>query len=298
MDVVDDNEHARICPALIHHRQLRFLLMAEAPASIGDTLHHNTALRFSPTITQCEHVLRTCSRTHIEPFHEHTPIHTLPQIRVLLPDAANTLRVGIWRLETEHKRVLRGVMLTPRAHIMTALALHFAPTIDTSHALVYAMEHTLAHSELNQFVRLIPPSFLRWLIQEFDIKGQAYSTPLTCIDAPFHDNGIITEMPTFLRGVSIHPSHQTQHPISFDDQFFRYHTIHPQCNSLAGLPYYHLFSNGTLLPQMLRDVSGWTHRHSHWWISGQTLQPKDTQPLVTHFLRSTPPRTHLTHFPI
>ena len=26
-------------------------------------------------------------------------------------------------------------------------------------------------------------------------------------------------MPTFLRGVSIHPSHQTQHPISFDDQF-------------------------------------------------------------------------------
>ena len=26
-------------------------------------------------------------------------------------------------------------------------------------------------------------------------------------------------MPTFLRGVSIHPSHQTQHPISFDGQF-------------------------------------------------------------------------------
>ena len=54
---------------------------------------------------------------------------------------------------------------------------------------------------------------------EFDIKGEAYSTPLTCIDAPFHDNGIITEMPIFLRGVSIHPLHQTQHPIPFDDQF-------------------------------------------------------------------------------
>ena len=47
-------------------------------------------------------------------------------------------------------------MLTPELtswHIMTALALHFAPTIDTSHALaVSAMEHTLAHSELYKFV--------------------------------------------------------------------------------------------------------------------------------------------------
>ena len=102
---------------------------------------------------------------------------------------------------------------------MAALAIHFAPTVDTSHALVSTMEHTLAHSELYQFIRLIPPSFLQWLIQEFDIKGEAYSTPLTCIDVPFHDNGIITKMPTFLRGVSIHPSHQTQHPIPFDDQF-------------------------------------------------------------------------------
>ena len=171
MDTIDNNEHARVCPALVHHRQLRFLLMAEAFASIGDTLHHNTTLRFSPTISQCEHVIRTCSRTQIEPFHEHTPIHTLPQIRVLPPDAANTQRVGIWRLETEHKRVLQGVIITPRAHIMAALAIHFAPTIDTSHAIVPTMEHTLAHSELYQFIRLIPPSFLQWLIQEFDIKG-------------------------------------------------------------------------------------------------------------------------------
>ena len=143
MNVIDNNEHAIICPALIHHRQLRFLLMAEALASIGDTLHHNSTLRFSPAIIQCEQVLRACSSTHIEPFHEHTPIHTLPQVRVLPPDAANTQRVGIWRLEIEHKRVLRGVMLAPRAHIMTALALHFAPTIDTSCALISAMEHTL-----------------------------------------------------------------------------------------------------------------------------------------------------------
>ena len=121
------------------------------------------------------------------------PIHTLPQIRVLPPDAANTQRVGIWRLENEHKRVLRGVVLTPRAHIMAALATHFAPTVDTPHVLVSTMEHVLAHSELYQSVRLIPPSFLRWLIQEFNIKGEAYSTPLTCIDVPFHDNGIITK---------------------------------------------------------------------------------------------------------
>ena len=32
---------------------------------------------------------------------------------------------------------------------MTALALHFAPTIDTSHALISAMEHTLTHLELS-----------------------------------------------------------------------------------------------------------------------------------------------------
>ena len=161
MDTMDNNEHARICPALIQHRQLRFLLMAEAFASIGDTLHHNTALRFNPAISQCEQIIRSCSRTQIEPFHEHTPIYTLPQIRVLPPDAANTQRVGIWRLETEHKRVLQGVILTPRAHIMAALAIRFAPTIDTSHALVSTMKHTLAHSEPYQFVRLIPPSFLR-----------------------------------------------------------------------------------------------------------------------------------------
>ena len=99
------------------------------------------------------------------------------------------------------------------------MAIHFAPTIDTSHALVSAMEHTLAHSELCKFARLIPPSFLRWLIQEFGIKGEEYSTPLTCVDVPFYDNGIITEMPTFLKGASIHPSHQTQRPVSFDDQF-------------------------------------------------------------------------------
>ena len=111
-----------------------------------------------------------------------------------------------------------------RAHIMAswlaaALVIHFAPTIDTSHALVSAMEQTLEHSELCQFVRLIPPSFLRWLIREFGIKGEAHSTPLTCADVPFHDNGIIKEMPTCLKGVSIHPSQQTQHPISFDGQF-------------------------------------------------------------------------------
>ena len=75
--------------------------------------------------------------------------------------ATNTQRVGIWRLETEHKRALQGDILTPRAHIMAALAIHFAPTIDTSHALVSTMEHTLAHSELYQFIRLTPPSFLQ-----------------------------------------------------------------------------------------------------------------------------------------
>ena len=136
--------------------------MAESLASIGDTLHHNTALRFSPTITQLEHVLRACSRTRIEPFHAHIPIHALAQIRALPPDATtSTQRVGIWRLETEHKRVLRGVLLTPKAHIMTALALQFAPTtlttIETSHALLPAMEHTLTYSELYPFARLIPP---------------------------------------------------------------------------------------------------------------------------------------------
>ena len=67
-------------------------------------------------------------------------------------------------------------MLTPRAHIMTTLALHFAPAIDTPHILISAMEHALSHTELYQFLRLTPPSLLQWLIREFDIKGEAYST--------------------------------------------------------------------------------------------------------------------------
>ena len=56
MNTIDNNEHARICPALIHHRQLRFLLMAEAFASIGDTLHHR--------IVMCERLPASCQRCH------------------------------------------------------------------------------------------------------------------------------------------------------------------------------------------------------------------------------------------
>ena len=90
MNVVDNNEHVRVCPALVQHRQLRFLLMAEALASLGDTLQHDVKLRFRPNATQRERVLDICSSTRIESFHEHTPIHTLPQARVLPPDAMNS----------------------------------------------------------------------------------------------------------------------------------------------------------------------------------------------------------------
>ena len=96
-------------------------------------------------------------------------------------------------------------MLTSRAHIITALALHFAPTVDASHVLVSSMTHALKHSEMYQLVRLVSPTLLRWLIEEFDIKGEAYSTPLTCLDVASHDSGGITAMPIFLQGVSIHP---------------------------------------------------------------------------------------------
>ena len=64
---------------------------------------------------------RGCS-TSSDEWMQRGLLHTLPQTRILPPDATSTRRVGIWRHETEHKRVLRGVMLTPRAHIMTALA--------------------------------------------------------------------------------------------------------------------------------------------------------------------------------
>ena len=97
MDVVGNNEHVRTCLALVRYRQSRFLLMAEALASLGDTLHHDAKLRFSPKVAQCERVLQLqiCSSTHIGPFHEHTPIHTLPQTRILPPGAMNSQRVGI-----------------------------------------------------------------------------------------------------------------------------------------------------------------------------------------------------------
>ena len=184
---------------------------------------------------------------------------------------------------------------------MTALALHFAPTIDTSRALVSAMEHTLLHSELYQFVRLTSPSFLRWLIQEFDIKGEAYSTRSHVSMLPSMMTAPLQKCQPSLEVCQFTPHTKLNILSRLMTNFptLRHSPTMQQCASLVTrFPYSHFFGNNPLLPKVLRDGSSWTHRHPHWWIPGQTLQPKDTQPLVTHLLRSTPPRTHLTHFSV
>ena len=58
-----------------------------------------------------------------------------------------------------------------------------------------------------------------WLVTEFDLEGEAFSSPMTCFDTPFPRHSHFTQMPMFLRGVSIHPRHQTRQPVPFEDQF-------------------------------------------------------------------------------
>ena len=42
---------------------------------------------------------------------------------------------------------------------------------------------------------------------------------MACLDTPSPRHSHFAQMPMFLRGVSIHPQHQTRNPVPFEDQF-------------------------------------------------------------------------------
>ena len=112
----------------------------------------------------------------------------------------------------EDQRVLRAVILADRAHILTDLAVQFAPQVNLAHVITSVVNHVIAHPDLYQYVRVTPPALLLWLVREFDIKSEAFSTPMTCFDTSTLDDSCLDNMPTFLRGVSMHPLVPNQTP--------------------------------------------------------------------------------------
>ena len=145
----------------------------------------------------------------VAPFHGRTPIYTLPQGAVLSQSQDRTRRFGVWKCGPGHKRTLRAVLLADRAHVIADLALHFVPGIDISHVLPATASHVHAHPGLYEYVRFTPPALLVWLAREFDLAGEAFSfsSPVACFDAPSPQHSHFTQMPMFLRGVSMHPRH-------------------------------------------------------------------------------------------
>ena len=218
-DAVDDNTHVKSCPATKQYRVLRFLQMAEVIASTGDSLHHDPSLRPSVSASRNEAVKLLLSDIHVAPFHERTPIHALPQT-IIPPHGQDVARrFGVWDCGPGDQRVLRAVILADRAHILTDLAVQFAPQVNLAHVITSVVNHVIAHPDLYQYVRITPPALLLWLVREFDIKSEAFSTPMTCFDTSTLDDSCFDNMPTFLRGVSMHPLYLTRHPVTFDEQF-------------------------------------------------------------------------------
>ena len=117
------------------------------------------------------------------------------------------------------QRILRAVVIADRAHVLTDLAVQLDPQVNLAHVTTSIVNHVIAHPDLYQYVRLTPPALLLWLVREFDIKGEAFSTPMTCFDTSTLEDSHFTSMPTFLRGVSVHPLYQTRRPVTFEEQF-------------------------------------------------------------------------------
>ena len=193
--------------------------MAEVMASIGGTMHHDPSLRPSVRARHDTNTRDLLSNMQVPPFHERTPIHTLPHDAVPSQSQDGTRRFGVWKCGPGHKRALRAVLLADRARIIADLALLFVPGVNISHVFAATASHVHAHPGLYEYVRLNPPALLVWLTREFDLAGEAFSSPMTCFDTPSPQHLHFTQMPMFLRGVSIHPRHQTRHPVPFDDQF-------------------------------------------------------------------------------
>ena len=126
----------------------------------------------------------------------------------------------MWDCGPGHQRTLRAIVLAGRAHIIADLAVQFAPQVDIAHVFAMTVSHVSAHPGLYEYVRITPPALLMRLVREFDLAGEAFSTPMmTCVDTPSLEHSHFTQMPTFLRGVSVHPWHQTRCPPPFEDQF-------------------------------------------------------------------------------
>ena len=60
--------------------------MAEVMASISDTMHHDPSLRPSVRARHGSDARDLLSGVHVVPFHERTPIHTMPQDAMLSSD--------------------------------------------------------------------------------------------------------------------------------------------------------------------------------------------------------------------
>ena len=99
-DAIDDNTHVKTCPATAQHRILRFLRMvlrmAEVMASVGDSLQHDPSLRPSASASRNVDAKHLLSDIHVAPFHERTPIHTLPQTIIPPHDQDTARRFGVW----------------------------------------------------------------------------------------------------------------------------------------------------------------------------------------------------------
>ena len=114
MGEVDNNAHAKTCPATAQHRVVRFLRMAEVMASIiagGETMHHDPSLRPSVHALLGVDVRRLLSGIQVVPYHEQTPIHTLPQSTTPPHGQDTATRFGVWDCGPGHKRTLRAVVL-------------------------------------------------------------------------------------------------------------------------------------------------------------------------------------------
>ena len=173
-----------------------------------------------------------------------------------------------------HKHTLRAVLLADRAHAIADLAWHFAPNVDISHVLVAAVSHVHAYSDLYEYVRITPPALLVWLVREFDLAGEAFSSPMTCFDTtPSPQHSHFAQMPVSLRGVSIHPQHQTRNPVPFADQFadptpFPHSVLvsldFPSVTSVAAACFF---------PQVLRNHGGRAYGSPSRWIPRPPLEP-------------------------
>ena len=77
-EAVDDNSQMKTCPTTARHRSLHFLQMAEVMASIGGTMHHDPSLWPPVRARHGTDARDLLSNIQVPPFHERTPIRTLP----------------------------------------------------------------------------------------------------------------------------------------------------------------------------------------------------------------------------